>query len=486
MRRLTFVFALVLLWASSAAAQVVITPTPMGSTVGKPFPQLYITASGYVSFGTTGGSSGYGFRDNGGTMQMKNSGGAWFDVPASTASAGGWTDTGTVVQLATGTDTVYIQSSGPHSVGATALDYAAWYLAGTFTSGGASSAASAQRYAVTITGASGDTLYLAGENVQNSVTTQASDTVAIVAQARFAEPNITVGAGGTVTDAATVYIADAPTEGTRNYSIFNDSTGLSRFDGPVVIGSSASSGLSSKMTSGITLRQGSADNEILSLFSSDIAHGITDFADTDAYAVISKFSDTAGGVYLKGFSETLQSIMLASFATTEDTTRSASGNAYGEFRAYLKSGASVSAPGANANVWAFRSGSSSRWIVDSEGDTWQNGDITAANLESRTGIVPDANDGAYLGTSSLSFSDLFLASGGVINWNNGNVTLTHSAGKLTTNGILETSASMMSGTGNPATEGAFRVSCAGVSPARVCSVLLYDGGAVRTLASMTY
>lgn len=45
-------------------------------------------------------------------------------------------------------------------------------------------------------------------------------------------------------------------------------------------------------------------------------------------------------------------------------------------------------------------------------------------LSVSTGILPDANDGAYLGSTSKSFSDLFLADAGVINWNNGNSTLT--------------------------------------------------------------
>jgi hypothetical protein len=31
----------------------------------------------YLNFGSTGGTSGYGFRDNAGTMEFKNSGGAW-------------------------------------------------------------------------------------------------------------------------------------------------------------------------------------------------------------------------------------------------------------------------------------------------------------------------------------------------------------------------------------------------------------------------
>lgn len=47
-----------------------------------------------------------------------------------------------------------------------------------------------------------------------------------------------------------------------------------------------------------------------------------------------------------------------------------------------------------------------------------------------TSILPTANDGAALGASATAFSDLFLASGGVINFNAGNVTLTHAAGRL--------------------------------------------------------
>jgi hypothetical protein len=47
------------------------------------------------------------------------------------------------------------------------------------------------------------------------------------------------------------------------------------------------------------------------------------------------------------------------------------------------------------------------------------------------GIVPDANDGAYLGTTDLGFSDLFLAEGAVINFDNGDLTLTQSGNTLT-------------------------------------------------------
>lgn len=54
-------------------------------------------------------------------------------------------------------------------------------------------------------------------------------------------------------------------------------------------------------------------------------------------------------------------------------------------------------------------------------------------LQVNTNANPDANDGAGLGTGALGWSDLFLASGGIINWANGNATLTHSTGLLTSN-----------------------------------------------------
>lgn len=46
-------------------------------------------------------------------------------------------------------------------------------------------------------------------------------------------------------------------------------------------------------------------------------------------------------------------------------------------------------------------------------------------------LIPSANDGAALGTATLSFSDLFLASGAVINIANGNWVATHSSAILT-------------------------------------------------------
>jgi hypothetical protein len=85
-------------------------------------------------------------------------------------------------------------------------------------------------------------------------------------------------------------------------------------------------------------------------------------------------------------------------------------------------------------------------------------DLTGATVTGMTlsasVVAPDASDGAALGSTSLMWSDLFLASGGVINFNSGNVTLTHSAGTLTMNNLLTLSGNTgVSLTGSAVTKG---------------------------------
>lgn len=48
-----------------------------------------------------------------------------------------------------------------------------------------------------------------------------------------------------------------------------------------------------------------------------------------------------------------------------------------------------------------------------------------------TSLLPSSNDGAVLGNSSYQFSDLYLAEGGMINWNNGIAILTQAGDLLT-------------------------------------------------------
>ena len=71
-----------------------------------------------------------------------------------------------------------------------------------------------------------------------------------------------------------------------------------------------------------------------------------------------------------------------------------------------------------ASAWVFCDGTNVR-------------DAIATYFKSTTtAFSPTTSDGQALGTTALQWSDLFLASGGVINFNNGDVTITHSADAL--------------------------------------------------------
>ena len=65
--------------------------------------------------------------------------------------------------------------------------------------------------------------------------------------------------------------------------------------------------------------------------------------------------------------------------------------------------------------------------------------LDSSSIQFSQNAVPASSDGAALGTSSLMWSDLFLASAGVINFDNGDMTLTHSANNLTVAGGTLTS-----------------------------------------------
>lgn len=94
-------------------------------------------------------------------------------------------------------------------------------------------------------------------------------------------------------------------------------------------------------------------------------------------------------------------------------------------------------------------------LVDDAGFTFASSTLTAPIFVISTRAEPASNDGAPLGTTTKQFSDLFLAEGGVINWDNGDATLTQVgdvvtlAGadlKITTPGTAATSVATIDGT----------------------------------------
>jgi len=101
-------------------------------------------------------------------------------------------------------------------------------------------------------------------------------------------------------------------------------------------------------------------------------------------------------------------------------------------------------------------------------------------------ITPLANDGAALGTGALAWSDLFLATGGVINWGNGATTLTHSTGLLTLDDAL-TVGGVLTVNGASSTFANGHALRTGTTAADTLLLQAYDvdGAAYTTLATLT-
>jgi hypothetical protein len=69
---------------------------------------------------------------------------------------------------------------------------------------------------------------------------------------------------------------------------------------------------------------------------------------------------------------------------------------------------------------------------------------SAVLIDDTTGTMYLAtSDSGALGTTAKMWADLFLASGGVINWGNGDATITHSSGALSSNVPLDVGGSVV-------------------------------------------
>lgn len=72
-----------------------------------------------------------------------------------------------------------------------------------------------------------------------------------------------------------------------------------------------------------------------------------------------------------------------------------------------------------------------RTVIDGKTIRFNINNVEEIQLDASSNFFPSTTDGVSLGKSGNAWSDLFLATGAVLNWNAGNVTLTHAAGLLT-------------------------------------------------------
>ncbi len=251
------------------------------------------------------------------------------------------------------------------------------------------------------------------------------ETVGIGALVYLGRPTWTsVGTTFTITNAATLYIQNAPLASTNvtignTYALWVDN-GESRFDGGLTVNGvltldanldfvgpqaiTTSSGdlsltpaanlimspllnfinesANTKMTIGLTINQDTNSNECLALKSStSVAHNMTDLLEEDTYATFTKVLAAAGGLIITGASEATRSLVLRGYHTTDITGKTNSDGASVEVRVFRSIFATVGGSGADANLFAVLDQSiTSKFIVDVEGDLFADGGVASTNM----------------------------------------------------------------------------------------------------------
>lgn len=143
------------------------------------------------------------------------------------------------------------------------------------------------------------------------------------------------------------------------------------------------------MTVGLTINQGTADDEALSLKSSDVAHGVTAVAETDTYGTLAKLSGTLGGLAIEGFSDDGSAGVTAlrgTSATAADQSRSTSGRGIIRIDAYLISGTGRTAIAGNSNILTVETNQTTRFVLDSDGDSHQDVGTAWTNFDTHDDV----------------------------------------------------------------------------------------------------
>lgn len=214
----------------------------------------------------------------------------------------------------------------------------------------------------------------------------------------------TIDTTGNVAAALVLQDADGDTKiqveegGADEDKIRFDVAGVERMHlagGILYLGDSANA----NMTVGVTVNQGTADDEALALKSSDVTHGHTSYAETDTFAAFSKSSATLGGLRIRGLAaatRTEQALTLFAVGDGGGLNITKGTTAYGgvavEYRGHDGAN-SLENLAAGGNVFSVTGGGVSGgvrtlFLVDAEGDLHVDGSTSLTAF--------DAHDDAAL------------------------------------------------------------------------------------------
>ena len=142
--------------------------------------------------------------------------------------------------------------------------------------------------------------------------------------------------------------------------------------------------VNSKSASGITVQQHGYDDEIISLKSSDVSHGVTDVSETDSFGVFQKAIDATGGLEIVGIRDTsnTRGLVMKGYCSGLTDSASTSANAAVEIHGFEYSGANSTDATANGLIFGVRTQKGNAhatiFLVDEDGDISYDGSDAGA------------------------------------------------------------------------------------------------------------
>lgn len=181
---------------------------------------------------------------------------------------------------------------------------------------------------------------------------------------------------------------NATHRGTAHKPLYLQSTAQpTYFGGNIFIGDTANA----NMTQGLTINQGANDDEILAFKSSDVAHGMTAFAETDTYAFFDKNSATGGGLRVHGLEDVQgsnQAIQLYGVGWSENTDDTTASVGIIRLRGARNNGAGAQALSATGNLLSVDNEGTTRMVLKGNGDMHiTNTTLTALDAEDDIALV---------------------------------------------------------------------------------------------------
>lgn len=193
--------------------------------------------------------------------------------------------------------------------------------------------------------------------------------------------------------------------------------GAINVSGRVLINETAST----DVTTGLVINQGGADNSIIALKSSEVAHGMTDVAETDTFGFFGKSGDRlgvgvefdAGGLLIVGLRDSdggaeralVLSGYLGEAASTTTNMGVAGSSAVVQINGAVKSGTDGGIVADDGNLLAITNYGRTNLIVKGNGDTYQRGELFLTDDDVAHGMTSIVITSAYMRHYPFSGTD---------------------------------------------------------------------------------